>query len=403
MNIQMVKTFFPYIQAWEKSKDVKLIFLKGTNHGKRRVLSSGGDVRAVVDFLKNKDPIVIDILDYEFKMFQYISTLKTPYIAVMDGMTIGAGAGLSINTPFRIATEHTLFAMPESAIGLFPDVGASFYFPRLDGELGTYLAMTGQTIKSHDVYYAGLASHFVPSSKLEELESLLIKLNTDDHEKINNVINEFAIQHMDNENKNQQHYTLCGENREIIDRCFKYNSAEEIVDALEKDGSLFAKQARDTILTRSPTSVKITLQHLRLGAHMGIADCLAMEYYLWQKCIDGHDFTEGVISHLVLKKQPEWKPRTLSEIDDQQLKKEYFDTPVKYPIQFLNDINYHQHPYQHFSLPTEKEIQHMIQQQPTWALKQISEHFQLERKNKFGVQEKVTDVWNRYKKRTFSN
>lgn len=118
---------------------------------------------------------------------------------------------------------------------------------------------------------------------------------------------------------------------------------------------------------------------------------------------EGHDFIEGVISHLVLKKQPEWKPRTLSEIDDQQLKKEYFDTPAKHPIQFLNDINYHQHPYQHFSLPSEKEIQQVIQQQPTWTLKQTIEHYQLERKNKFGVQEKVTDVWNRYKKRTLSN
>ncbi|CAO3642916.1 unnamed protein product [Cunninghamella blakesleeana] len=398
MNIEMVKSFFPYIQAWEKSEDVNLIFLKGSDYGNRKILSSGGDVRAAVDFIKNQDPIMIDILDYEFKMFQYISTLKTPYISIMDGMTIGAGAGLSINTPFRIATEHTLFAMPESAIGLFPDVGAGFYFPRLDGELGTYLACTGHMIKSHDVLYAGLASHFIPSSKLKELESVLIEMNTNDHEKINDAINQFATQHINDEHYKNQHFTLCGEHREIIDRCFKYNSAEEIVDALEKDGSIFAKQARDTILTRSPTSVKIVLKNVRQGAKKGVADMLALEYYLWQKCIAAHDFPEGVTSHLVLKKQPEWKPKTLGEVNDQQLQKEYYDTPPKHPIQFLNDINYHENPHQHFSLPTEKEIQSIIQQHPSWSLNQLVDYYLEKRKNKFGVQEKVTDVWNRYEK-----
>ncbi|KAI9304868.1 ClpP/crotonase-like domain-containing protein [Cunninghamella echinulata] len=397
INYSMFEKYYSYIKEWEESKDVKLIFLKGNNYGERRLVSAGGDVKSLVEYIKNKDPRLFDMVDFQFKVFHYAQTLKTPYISVLDGITMGAGAGLTINTPFRIATEHTVFAMPETAIGLFPDVGACFYFPRLDGELGTYLAMTGQTIKSHDVYYAGLASHFVPSSKLDELESLLIKLDTDDHEQINSVINEFAIQHMDDENKNQQHYTLCGEIRKTIDRCFKYDSAEEIVNALEKDGSSFAKKARDTILTRSPTSVKIILKNLRLGRDMGVADCLALEHQLWQKCLLGHDFTEGVISHLVLKKQPEWKPRTLPELDDKTFVKEYYDTPSKFSIKFFNDINYLTHPHQHFALPSEKEIRFAIQQHPDFELKDIIHHFNKQQKMKFGIQEKVSDVWNRYK------
>ncbi|CAO3642912.1 unnamed protein product [Cunninghamella blakesleeana] len=397
MNYLVFEKFISYIKSWEESNDVKIIFAKGSNNGDRKIFCSGGDVKALVDFIKNKDPKLFDIVDTQFRTFHYTQTLKTPYVAILDGIVMGAGAGISINTPFRIATENTQFAMPETAIGLFPDAGATFYFPRLDGELGTYLAMTGHIIKAHDVYFSGLASHFVPSSRLDELETALIELNSNDHGLINDTVNQFSLQYINDDHYKKQHFTLQGENREIIDRCFKYDTAEEIMDALEKDGSLFAKQARDTILTRSPTSVKIVLQNLRLGAHLGVADCLALEHQLWQKCLIEHDFPEGVVSKLVLKKQPEWKPSTLKELDNQVFIKDYFDTPSKLSIQFLNDTNYLTNPHQKFSLPSEKNILMVMEQYPDWQLNNVIHYFNQQQNNKFGIQEKVTDVWNRNK------
>ncbi|KAI8086224.1 ClpP/crotonase-like domain-containing protein [Halteromyces radiatus] len=392
MTIEMVETFFPCLQAWEKSEDVNMIFLKGNG----RALCAGGDVKAALGFIHQKDGQFIDILDMEYRMFHYVATMKKPYIALMDGITMGAGGGLSVNAPFRIATENTQFAMPENTIGLFPDVGASFFLSRLDGQVGTYMGMTGHVIKAHDVLYSGIATHFVPSIHLPELEARLTELDTSDHDIINDTINAFASEQLDHPQMKNQHFTLCGDTRRIIDRCFRYDTAEEIVDALEKDGSAFAKAARETILKRGPTSIKITLEHLRRGIHMGITDCMKMEYSLWQKMAIRHDFTEGVTSQLITRQPPQWQPSTLEQVDHKELKKVFFDTPAERSIKMIYDNdNYLVHPYRRYVLPSESDIIHVLKQHPTWQQKDLLDHFGKLQQNKFGVAEKVKDVWNR--------
>ncbi|CAO3591476.1 unnamed protein product [Absidia cylindrospora] len=391
MNIDMVEAFFPMLQAWEKSDAAKMIFLKGNG----RALCSGGDVKAFLELLKRKDPKIHYILDLDYKMFHYIATMKTPYIALMDGITMGAGAGLSVNSAFRIATENTVFAMPETTIGLFPDVGASFFLSRLDGRIGTYLGMTGHTIKSHDVLQSGIATHFVPSAHLPALQSRLISLDTSDHDTINDTINAFTTEHVTRQDSKDQHFTLRGDIRQTIDKCFQYNTAEEIVDALEKDGSNFAKAARDTILKRPPTSVKVTLQHIRLGINMGIKDCFKMEYALWQKFAVRHDFSEGVISQLVTKQPPQWQPARLSDVNDDEMRHTFFDTPASHEIELLNDDTYLTSPYRRYALPSESDILNTLTENPTWQQQDLTRHYMDMSHGKFGIAEKVADIWER--------
>lgn len=191
---------------------------------------------------------------------------------------VGAGGGLSVLSPFRVATENTQFAMPETAIGLFCDVGASFFYSRLDGQLGPYMGLTSRIVKAEDALFSGIATHFVPSSRLEALESRLAEIDEPDHDLVHTTIEEFAV-----ERDHTPHtYTLHGEHRMIVDECFQYDTVEEIVKALKSNGSKFALDTLDTMMKRSPTSLKVTLEHLRKGSKLSVMDCLRMEHVLWQ-------------------------------------------------------------------------------------------------------------------------
>ncbi|KAF7722382.1 hypothetical protein EC973_003192 [Apophysomyces ossiformis] len=389
VNLDMVKIIWPNMKAWEESDQVNVILLKGEG----RALCAGGDVKYVVELCKRHDPELIQLLDSEYQLFHFIGTMNTPYVAVMDGITMGAGSGLSVHAPFRIATEKTRFAMPENAIGLFPDVGASFFLSRLDGQLGTYLGMTGITINSEDVLYAGIASHFVSSSQLPALEERLAELGSPDHDAVHAILTEFSANV-----KRNPHYTLHGDTRKTIDRCFVHDTAEDIVAALKDDGSKFALDTRDIILSRSPTSVKLTLHNLRTAAHMDFAECLRHEHALWQKVAVHHDFIEGVTAHVVKKTQPRWKPASLEAIADADLKATYYSTGDSKgkPLQLLSEKNYHLHPYRHFALPSEKDIQNMLSQSNNKMTHQdIIDFFMAMYKNRFGVYEKIVDVLKR--------
>ncbi|RCH88572.1 hypothetical protein CU097_007555 [Rhizopus azygosporus] len=214
IDLEMVNIIYPHLKAWELSDPhAKVIFMRGVG----RALCAGGDVKDVA--LKIKDPNKHEELafqvDSEYEMIHFISTMKKPYIAVMDGITMGAGAGLlSAFAPFRIATENTQFAMPETAIGLFCDVGASFFLSRLDGHMGPFMGMTSRILKAEDALFAGVATHFVPSANLEALEYELATIDCIDHNKVHETIEKFAVK----KGHKPSVYTLHGQVRKTIDR-----------------------------------------------------------------------------------------------------------------------------------------------------------------------------------------
>ncbi|KAG0168581.1 hypothetical protein DFQ28_004707 [Apophysomyces sp. BC1034] len=391
LNLDMIKIMLPTLEAWEASELANVVILKGAG----KALSAGGDVRDVSSLVKNKDPRLNDVMKQEYKLLHTIATLKTPYVALMDGITMGAGAALCVHGGFRVATENTMFAMPETAIGIFPDVGSSFFLTRLDGQLGTYLAMTGNTIKAEDVLFSGIATHFVPSARLGALEDRLAEIDSADPELINGAIEEFAA-----EDDSSVRFSLGGLSRKTIDSCFKYDTVEEIIAALERDGTKFALETRSTLLKRPPTALKITLEQMRTGVNLDISQCLKMEHKLLQKVLFHHDFYEGVSSHLVNKTQPQWRPDCLSKVDRTYIQSEFFNGSVESQLDLPLGNNYKMHPFRKYTLPSEEDIRRVVTNEgrlfPENMMHQtIVDYFVAERKGKFGVREKVNEVLGR--------
>ncbi|XP_051478927.1 3-hydroxyisobutyryl-CoA hydrolase, mitochondrial isoform X3 [Apus apus] len=264
LNHSMIQQIYPQIKTWEQDPETFLIIIKGTGG---KAFCAGGDIRAITDAGKAGDRLAQDFFRGEYTLNNAIGTCRKPYVALIDGITMGGGVGLSVHGHFRVATEKTLFAMPETAIGLFPDVGGGYFLPRLSGKMGYYLALTGFRLKGRDVLKAGIATHFVESEKLPALEKDLIALKSPSKENIADLLNSYHVK---------------------------------------------------TISKMSPTSLKITLRQLREGASMSLQDVLTMEYRLSQACMKGHDFYEGVRAVLVDKDHsPRWKPAALEEVSDE--------------------------------------------------------------------------------------
>uniref|UniRef100_A0A8C6TCX8 3-hydroxyisobutyryl-CoA hydrolase n=1 Tax=Neogobius melanostomus TaxID=47308 RepID=A0A8C6TCX8_9GOBI len=224
------------------------------------------------------------------------------------------GVGLSVHGRFRVATEKTLFAMPETGIGLFPDVGGGHFLPRLQGKLGLFLALTGFRLKGRDVHRAGVATHFVDSSKMADLEQELVKCPT--VEDVSRVLDSYQNQSSLGSDKP---FTL-EKHLADIDRLFSADSVEQIVDNLRAEGSEFTTKQAETLSRMSPTSLKMTFKQLQLGGALSLKDVLIMEYRMSQACMRGHDFYEGVRAVLVDKDQsPRWSPSSLEQVSEQDV------------------------------------------------------------------------------------
>ncbi|XP_065696391.1 3-hydroxyisobutyryl-CoA hydrolase, mitochondrial isoform X1 [Patagioenas fasciata] len=311
LNFSMIQQIYPQIKTWEKDPETFLIIIKGTGG---KAFCAGGDIKAITDAGKAGSRLAQDFFRAEYSLNNAIGTCKKPYVALIDGITMGGGVGLSVHGHFRVATEKTVFAMPETAIGLFPDVGGGYFLPRLSGKMGCFLALTGFRLKGRDVLKAGIATHFVDCEKLPALEKDLIALKSPSTENIADLLNSY---HAKSKVDQEKEFVL-DEHTEKINSIFSANSVEEIVKKLKQDGSPFAVKQLETLNKMSPTSLKITLRQLREGASMSLQDVLRMEYRLSQACLKGHDFYEGVRAVLIDKDQsPKWRPAALEEVTDE--------------------------------------------------------------------------------------
>ncbi|KAF9579161.1 hypothetical protein BGW38_004689 [Lunasporangiospora selenospora] len=394
LNLSMVRNMTPQLQAWDASDLCKVIVIKGAGG---RAFCAGGDVRAVVEqAASGKQEDALDFFAEEYRLNHMIATLKTPYVAILDGITMGGGVGLSVHAPFRIATEKTLFAMPETNIGLFPDVGGSFFLPRLDGETGTYLALVGARLEGIDTMFAGIATHYVPSERLASLEDRLSELETDNHDVINMAIEDFVSEPLPN------HKYALAENREVIDRCFRFNTVEEINAALEKEKTPFAEKTLKIMSKMSPTSLKVTLQQIREGANLNIADCFRMEHQLARQFLYGHDFAEGVRALLTDKtNDPKWQPSTIQEVDREQMLGQYFRNQAPVALSLANNVAWREYPYKRYALPSENDIRRIVRGEFEGSgplqltADEVAEACVKKSGGKIGVREKVNEVLSR--------
>lgn len=296
------------LKSWSKDDSITAVLIRGAGD---RAFCSGGDVRTVrEDGIawkrgQGEGRIVTDFFRDEYRMNRRIKTFPKPYLALIDGITMGGGIGLSVHGTYRVATERTLLAMPETGIGLFPDVGTSYVLPRLPGEIGTYLGLTGARAKSADALALGLATHLVPHRCIDDLTATLI---AGSRRPIGEIIADYAI---------DPDVPELLAHRAVIDACFSCDRAEDILAALEADGGAFAVETAATIRAMSPTSIKLTLKELRRGRMLDFDHCLRMEYRLSQSVLAGRDFYEGVRAQLVDKdRTPKWYPAALDAVDD---------------------------------------------------------------------------------------
>ncbi|ORX88709.1 ClpP/crotonase [Basidiobolus meristosporus CBS 931.73] len=392
LNLPMIRQIYPQLQAWDQSELCKVILMKSNSP---KAYCAGGDVVDVIKKAQNKDPGALKFFEEEYRLNYTLATLKTPFVALINGITMGGGVGLSVHAPFRIATENTLFAMPETKIGFLPDVGGSFFLPRLDGETGTYLALTGDRLKGEDTLYAGIATHYVPAARLDALEERLCELDTSDPEVINLAIEDFVSEPTGHE------YSLA-KHRNVIDKCFAHDTVEEIFESLEKENTDFTKKTLNTLNEMSPTSLKVTLRALRSGRKMNIANCFKMEYHLVQSFLAEHDFTEGVTKALITKtRDPKWSPSTISGVSDQLIEQKYFGANHAHSLELPEALPYLEYPHRRMALPSEEEIRKLLTgenlESGTVQMDQqgIVEWFLSDRQGKHGVVEKVQETLSR--------
>ncbi len=235
-----------------------------------------------------------------------IKHFPKPYVALIRGIVMGGGVGVSLHGSHRVADESTMFAMPETGIGLFPDVGGSYFLPRLPGQTGMYLALTGARLKSADALNSGVATHFVPAANTEALLERLAASEAPDAV-IGALVGNAGAPPL------AQHQV-------VIDRCFAGNSVEAILSSLDAEGSEWARGTVVAIRTKSPTSLKLAFRQLREGRKLEFDDCMRMEFRMVNRVIAGHEFYEGVRATIIDKDQaPKWRPARLEDVTDAEI------------------------------------------------------------------------------------
>lgn len=281
-------------------------------------------------------------LNYKISM-QNQHLVSIPQISIWDGIVMGGGVGLSIHGKYRVATQNTMFAMPECNIGFFPDVGTSFVLPRLKGGIGNYIALTGTRLKADDLMYTGLATHYVPSEKVEGMIRTIVecsntqdedddeereeidegtkkKRQKQDEDETDFVASVLMAHHEDSQSKMD---SFLARNRDQIDEAFQgKESIEDIMSALEGSRTEFASETLAVLQKMSPTSLKVTLESMIRGEKLkDIGECLKMEYRIGQVTLrKGSDFYEGIRAALVDKdRKPKWRPACVEDVTDEMV------------------------------------------------------------------------------------
>jgi enoyl-CoA hydratase len=303
---------------WENDPAIKAVVLRGAGD---RAFCAGGDVAGLYREMRDGPGGTLrrDFFRDEYIVNRRIYRFAKPWISLIDGIDMGGGVGLSVHGSHSVASEKFLFAMPETTIGLFPDVGGGYFLTRLPGALGTFLALTSHRLKAADALWAGIVDAFVPSAKINELEAALGAADLsgpDADKKVDRVIAKFA--------EDPGVPTLPAMMRDI-DLCFSAESVPEIVAKLKKQGGAWADKQLAALMKLSPTSMAITVEQLKRCANRSFEDSMTIEYRMSQRCMQkGHDFFEGVRALLIDKDQkPKWNPPTIEGVT-QAMVEEHF-------------------------------------------------------------------------------
>ncbi|NOK11526.1 enoyl-CoA hydratase/isomerase family protein [Corallococcus exercitus] len=313
LSLEMCRALHPRLDAWAADPSVKAVVIRGAGG---KAFCAGGDVRAVAASVARPDagtPLSREFFLAEYALNHRIHHFPKPFIALVDGICMGGGLGLSVHGAFRAVTEKLLLAMPETAIGIFPDVGGGWFLPRFPGETGTYLGLTGARCDAADALWLGYATHRVESSRLEDVLDALVAADWSGPGR------DVAARVLQGFHQEPGPSGLAAR-ADVIARCFQGNRVEDILVALEREGTAWAEETRATLLRMSPTSLRVTLRQLRIGRGQDYDATARMEYRLSQALTARPDFKEGIRAVLVDKDQkPRWSPATLAEVTDAEV------------------------------------------------------------------------------------
>ncbi|MBL9069650.1 MAG: enoyl-CoA hydratase/isomerase family protein [Sphingopyxis sp.] len=302
LNLPMCEAMIDALVPWQGDDSVEAVII---DHSEGRGFCAGGDIRMLAESGAKDGKEARAFFHTEYRLNHLLFTYAKPVVAFMDGITMGGGVGISQPAKYRVATEHTRFAMPETGIGLFPDVGGGWYLPRLEGRVGVFLALTGARLDGADCLALGLATHYLPSERLADAKARIAA----HPDRIGGILGELSVtappaaitRHIDK-----------------INRLFASDTYEDILAALDADGGEWAAKELDALRTKSPQTCKVALRQLKEGGAMhDFAGQMTQEYAIGSRVVRMHDFIEGVRALIVDKdNNPKWDPPTPEAVTD---------------------------------------------------------------------------------------
>lgn len=311
ITLDMVRSLTQQLLAWSDDPQVHAVVLRGAGE---KAFCAGGDIRSLYDSFKSGDTLHEDFFVEEYALDLAIHHYRKPVLALMDGFVLGGGMGLVQGADLRVVTERSRLAMPEVAIGYFPDVGGSYFLPRIPGELGIYLGVTGVQVRAADALYCGLANWYLDSAKLTILDQKLDSLQWQESplKDLQGVLAKLAVQRLPD--------PPLAALRPAIDHFFGLPDIPSIVEQLQEvtvaDSHEWALNTVHLMQTRSPLAMAVTLEMLRRGRRLPLERCFALELHLDRQWFERGDLIEGVRALIIDKdKNPRWNPPTLHGLD----------------------------------------------------------------------------------------
>lgn len=302
LDTSMIRDMYAALEQWRADDTIAAVLVTSSSE---RAFCAGGDIKSVRQAALDRDHnSVHEFFSTEYKLNALIANYPKPYVALIDGHAMGGGLGISVHGSVRVVTEKAAMAMPETAIGFFPDIGASYFLPRLAGATGMYLGLTGARASAADAIAAGLATHFVPSDKLDALATDIRAMGADA------TLDAVLARHTTDAPESE-----LAEQRDEIDRVFGSGTITDMVARLTGDDE-WSKKTREALTTLAPSSLWITAELVRRGADMTLEQCLDLELVLGAEVTRNADFIEGVRAVLVDKdRNPSWNPPSIDDID----------------------------------------------------------------------------------------
>ena len=318
LTLLMIRTLTDALMAWKTNRDIRAVVIRSDSP---KAFCAGGDIHffheVALGGLVGGSALLEDFFTEEYALNYLIHHFPKPYIALLDGIVMGGGMGISQSSAeqsVRVVTERTRMAMPEVNIGLFPDVGGGYFLSRLPGELGTYLGLTGEIVGSADTLYANLADVFVPRAELPGLMTTLESVNDHQYRQaIETFAAPFAAQI-------DPATSMLAKQRQLIDHHFSHDNVAAITSSLAQDDDPFAQKTLATLLKRSPLMICVSLEQIRRSAKMELADCLRLERTMVRRCFEHGETVEGIRALVIDKDNaPQWRPASLQEVTPEMI------------------------------------------------------------------------------------